>query len=270
VSDQEWAAAHRAESPRRVIQPENRFDGRIMRSAAVVLVPDEISSDGREALDGRAGGSSRKTLTASRTDAVRMKALIVLGHPASSSLNHALADAVVSTWRDAGCEVTYHDLAAEGFDPRLTEDEARGKPSMDPLVRTHISELRASDLLALIHPNCWGAPPAIMKGWIDRVFAPDAAYTFAKGTDAGDEPIGLLRTRAALVINTGNTPASREQTVFGDPLERIWRDCVLQYCGIQHVIRSLFSVVATSGPDERARWLAEARALATRAYDLAC
>ncbi len=203
-------------------------------------------------------------------DAITMKALIVLGHPAPFSLNHALADAIASTWRDAGCEVTYHDLTAEGFDPRLTADEVRGKPSMDPLVQTHISELRASELLAVIHPNCWGAPPAIMKGWIDRVFAPNAAYTFAKGADAGDEPIGLLRTRAALVINTGNTPASREQTVFGDPLERIWRDCVLRYCGIQHVIRSLFGVVATSGPDQRERWLAEAKGLARQAHDLVC
>jgi NAD(P)H dehydrogenase (quinone) len=198
-----------------------------------------------------------------------MKALIVLGHPGPSSFNHALAAAIASTWRDAGCEVTCHDLAAEGFDPRLTCEEARGKPSMDPLVQTHIRELRACDLLGVVHPNCWGAPPAMMKGWIDRVFAPDAAYTFAKGADAGDEPIGLLRTRAALVINTGNTPVLREQAVFGDPLERIWRDCVLQYCGVRHVIRSLFGVVATSDPEQREGWLAEARALATRAHDLA-
>jgi NAD(P)H dehydrogenase (quinone) len=202
--------------------------------------------------------------------AIAMKALIVVGHPAPSSFNHALAGTIASTWRDVGCDVTYHDLTAEGFDPRLTGDEARGKPSMDPLVQTHISELRASDLLAVIHPNCWGAPPAIMKGWIDRVFAPDAAYTFAKGADAGDEPIGLLRTRVALVINTGNTPASREQGVFGDPLERIWRDCILKYCGIQHVIRALVGVVATSGPEERERWLAEAKAHAKHAHDLVC
>ena len=51
----------------------------------------------------------------------------------------------------------------------------------------------------------------MMKGWIDRVFAPEAAYTFAKGADSGDDPIGLLRTRAALILNTGNTPAEREK-----------------------------------------------------------
>jgi hypothetical protein len=60
-------------------------------------------------------------------------------------------------------------------------------------------------------------PLTIMKGWMDRVFAPGAAYAFEKGADTGDEPIGLVRTWSALVINTGNTPAAREQSVFGDP-----------------------------------------------------
>jgi putative NADPH-quinone reductase len=198
-----------------------------------------------------------------------MNALIVVGHPTPGSLNHSLAAAIASAWGNLGCDIAYHDLAAEGFDPRLTAAEARGRPSEDPLVQTYIKELRASDLLAVVHPNCWGAPPAIMKGWIDRVFAPNAAYTFAKGTDAGDEPIGLLRTRAALVINTGNTPATREHSVFGDPLERIWRDCILRYCGVRHVIRCLFGVVATSTPDEREHWLDQTRAEATRAYELA-
>ncbi len=59
-----------------------------------------------------------------------------------------------------------------------------------------------------------------MKGWIDRVFAPNAAYAFEKGEDAGDVPVGLLSTRAALILNTGNTVPDREQSLFGDPLDR--------------------------------------------------
>jgi putative NADPH-quinone reductase len=198
-----------------------------------------------------------------------MKALVVVGHPAPGSFNRALGEAIRETWATAGCEVRFHDLVEEGFDPRLTAGEARGQASADPLVRTHIAELRDSDLLAVIHPNCWGAPPAIMKGWIDRVFAPDAAYGFAKGVDEGDVPVGLLTTKVALVVNTGNTPMGREREVFGDPLERMWRDCILTYCGVRHVMRSLFGVVATSSDDERRRWLAEVAALAARAVALA-
>ena len=198
-----------------------------------------------------------------------MKALVVVGHPAPGSFNRAIADAIREAWAAAGCEVRFHDLVEEGFDPRLTPEEARGKASADPLVHRHIAELRDSALLAVVHPNCWGAPPAIVKGWIDRVFAPDAAYGFAKGVDQGDVPVGLLTIKAALIINTGNTPLDREHDAFGDPLERMWRDCILRYCGVRHVMRSLFGVIATSSPDERRAWLAETAGLAGKAVALA-
>jgi putative NADPH-quinone reductase len=198
-----------------------------------------------------------------------MKALVVVGHPAPHSFNRAIADAIRAAWEKAGCDVRFHDLVEEGFDPCLTADEARGQASTDALVRRHIAELRGSDLLAVVHPNCWGAPPAIVKGWIDRVFAPDAAYGFAKGVDQGDVPIGLLTTKVALVINTGNTPPDREALVFGDPLDRMWRDCILRYCGVQHVMRLLFGVIATSSDEERRQWLTQAGSLAEKAVAMA-
>ena len=146
---------------------------------------------------------------------------------------------------------------------------AGGLATADPLVRQHIAQLRDSDLLAVVHPNCWGAPPAIVKGWIDRVFAPDAAYGSIKGVDQGDVPVGLLAAKVALVINTGNTPLDREREAFGDPLERMWRDCILRYCGVGEVMRALFGVVATSSEDERRHWLLEAATLAEKAAALA-
>lgn len=196
-----------------------------------------------------------------------MKALVVVCHPAADSFNHALAQAVRAAWTSAGCDVVFHDLYAEGFDPLLSASEARGMPTADETVAAHIAELRACDLLAVVHPNCWGAPPAMMKGWIDRVFAPEAAYTFAKG-DSG-EAIGLLRMRAALILNTGNTAAEREKNHFGDPLDQIWRQCILDFCGVKHVSRALFGVVATSSGDERRAWLEQAGRMARETWKLA-
>ena len=195
-----------------------------------------------------------------------MRAIVVVGHPAPDSFNHALAKLVADTWRQAGCDVAFHDLTAEAFDPRLTAAEARGAMTTDPLVQAHIADLVAADLLCVVHPNCWGAPPAIMKGWIDRVFAPNAAYAFAKGEDAGDAPSGLLPLRGALILNTGNTPVAREDAVFGDPLGRIWRDCVLGYCSKAHVERALFGVVATSTDADRAGWLVQTKTRATAVH----
>ena len=198
-----------------------------------------------------------------------MKALIVLGHPAPHSFNHALAEAILQTWADAGCDVAFHDLAAENFDPRMTAAEMREGATSDPTVQRHIADLCAADLLAVVHPNTWGAPPAIMKGWIDRVFAENAAYGFAKGVDLGDAPIGLLKIKSALVINTGNTPPDRERDVFHDPLDHIWRTCILGYCGVPCVTRQLFGVLATSTAADRAAWLNETQTLAKTCFNQA-
>lgn len=188
-----------------------------------------------------------------------IKALVVLGHAVPDSFNHAIAQEIESAWRGLQCSVALLDLVKLSFDPRLTAGEARGHPTGDPMVSAHIDLLRAADLLAFVHPNCWGAPPAIMKGWIDRVFAPGVAYAFEKGEDAGDAPIGLLKTRAALVVNTGNTEPTREQEIFGDPLDRMWRHCILRYCGVASIRRHLFGVIATSTHRQRLAWLAEVR-----------
>lgn len=195
-----------------------------------------------------------------------MKALVVLGHPAPDSFNHALAKTICQTWADAGCDVIFHDLAAENFDPRMTATEAREGASADPTVQRHVAELCAADLLAVVHPNCWGAPPAIMKGWIDRVFAENAAYGFEKGAGLGAAAFGLLNIRSALVINTGNTPLDREETHFHDPLDHIWRRCILGFCGVPHVTRRLFGVIATSAPADRATWLDKTAALAQETW----
>lgn len=198
-----------------------------------------------------------------------MKALIVLGHPAPGSFNHALAETIRQTWADVGCDVIFHDLAAIGFDPRMTAAEAREGASTDPTVLRHIADLCSADLLAVVHPNTWGAPPAIMKGWIDRVFAENAAYGFEKGVDHGDTPVGLLKIKSALVINTGNTPLDREVNHFHDPLDHIWRTCILGFCGVPHVTRRLFGVVATSTQDDRKAWLAETAHLAEKTLTVA-
>lgn len=107
----------------------------------------------------------------------------------------------------------------------------------------------------------------MVKGWIDRVFAPEAAYTFAKG-DSGDA-IGLLRARAALILNTGNTEADREENHFGDPLDQIWRRCILDFCGVKHVSRALFGVVATSSANDRRAWLEQAGKMARDMWEQA-
>lgn len=184
--------------------------------------------------------------------------LLVAAHPDPDSFTLALARRMAAAATAAGATVTFHDLYRTAFDPRLTVAEARGQPSDDPLVKAHIHDLVTADALIVLHPNWWGGPPALLKGWIDRVFAPGAAYDFEKKIDEGGLPIPLLRTRAALIVNTSNTAEAREATVFGDPLERMWRDCLLGFCGVQIIDRWVLRIIATSTPEQRAAWLSDA------------
>ncbi|MFC7546723.1 NAD(P)H-dependent oxidoreductase [Plantactinospora sp. GCM10030261] len=174
--------------------------------------------------------------------------MIVLGHPRAGSFCHALSDQVRTTLAAASLPVTVYDLYAEGFEP------VRGG---DALVERHRDELAHADGLVVVHPNWWGKPPAIVAGWLDRVIVPGVAYELP---DAAGEPTGLLRLRGAVVLNTGDTPLGRERDVFGDPLDAIWRRCVLDFCGVppSSVHRRLFGPLASSTERDRAAWLAEA------------
>ncbi|MFE7564791.1 NAD(P)H-dependent oxidoreductase [Kitasatospora sp. NPDC057500] len=189
-----------------------------------------------------------------------MRVGVYLAHPKPGSFNHALFDAVVDELREHGAEVVAHDLYAEGFSPLLTAGEtetvAASGTAGDARLALHREEVAALDALVLVHPNWWGMPPAVLAGWVQRVMVPGVAYKL--GTADG-EPVGLLRAGRALVLNTSDTPETREREEFGDPLERIWAACVLPYVGVTDVRRRVFRTVTDSSGAERAQWLRQAR-----------
>lgn len=190
-----------------------------------------------------------------------MKILVVLGHPDPGSLNHAIARAVCDDMRDAGHDVVFRDLYAERFDPLLFAGEIPKDADIPEPIQSHCRDLCSADGLVIVHPNWWGQPPAILKGWIDRVFRPGITYRFADGDTGAGIPIGLLRAKAVVVLNTSNTEESREQTAFGDPLEAIWRRCIFDLCGVRSVHRRMFRVIVTSTREQRMAWIEEAKTL---------
>lgn len=195
-----------------------------------------------------------------------MRILIVLGHPHPGSLNHAIAHAVRGDLLEAGHEVVFHDLYAEHFDPLLIADEIPESGNVPTVIQAHCDELRLADGIVIVHPNWWGQPPAILKGWIDRVVRPGVAYRFEEGDGGEGIPIGLLRAKAAVVLNTSNTQEVREQAALGDPLEAIWRRCIFDLCGVRSFYRRMFTVVVTSTGAQRAAWIEEAKELCRRAF----
>jgi NAD(P)H dehydrogenase (quinone) len=187
-----------------------------------------------------------------------MRISIILAHPTAGSFNHAIALKAVKVLKRNGHDVFSHDLYEERFDPLLTDAEIPQQAALPPEIKRHCLEISEADGIVIIHPNWWGQPPAILKGWIDRVIRPGIAYEFLEGDEGEGIPKGLLKARAALIFNTSNTPAEREQSVFGDPLESLWKNCIFGLCGVENVYRKMFRVVVTSSAGERAQWLQEA------------
>ncbi len=195
-----------------------------------------------------------------------MNILVIVAHPREGSFNHAIAETAAGTIRELGHEALFHDLYRERFDPILPDSEIPGDGDVDPVVMRHCDELRSSGGIIIIHPNWWGQPPAILKGWIDRVIRPGVAYEFQEG-DAGEGvPSGLLAGKTALVFNTSNTPVDRELALFGDPLELLWKNCIFDFCGIRAFSRRMFGVVVTSTPEKRRQWLSETGALVRKYF----
>jgi putative NADPH-quinone reductase len=195
-----------------------------------------------------------------------MKISIILAHPRQGSFNHAIAGTAAAMLRESGHEVLLHDLYGEKFDPLLPYDEIARNAALPEEISRHCSEIAAADGIIIVHPNWWGMPPAILKGWIDRVIRAGVAYRFAE-TDSGEGvPVGLLKAGAVIVFNTSNTPAVREQEVFGDPLERIWKDCIVSLCGIPCFHHRMFGVIVTSSEEERKTWLEEVGEITRRVF----
>lgn len=184
-----------------------------------------------------------------------MQVLVILGHPDKGSFNHAIAEAAVHSLRSNGHEAIFHDLYEEKFDPILPHSEAPKESPLDMVIRQHCSELAKADGIIIIHPNWWGQPPAILKGWVDRIIRAGVAYEFVEGDSGEGVPVGLLKAGTAVVFNTSNTLRERELKVFGDPLETLWKNCIFDLCGVKNFYRKMYGVIVTSTLEERKAWL---------------
>jgi NAD(P)H dehydrogenase (quinone) len=184
-----------------------------------------------------------------------MNVLVVVAHPNVQSFNRAIAESTVLTLQRNGHNVQFHDLYEERFDPILQDEEIARDAFLQTAIERHCSEVASAEGFVIVHPNWWGQPPAILKGWIDRVFRPGVAYEFQEGDSGEGVPIGLLRANAAIVFNTSNTPKEREEGAFGDPLETLWKNCIFDLCGVKNFYRKMFGIIVTSTPEQRKEWL---------------
>lgn len=184
-----------------------------------------------------------------------MRILIILGNQRPGSFCHAIAQTAADELAAAGHETIFHDLYAEQWDPVLPDDEIPKGSRRAAIVQQHCDELAAADGMLVIHPNWWSMPPAILKGWIDRVLCQGVAYDIAEG----GQIVGYLRKKMVVVWTTSNTPRDMELALYGDPLQKLWETCIFGFCGVENFYRRNFESIVMSTPQERAAWLEEVK-----------
>lgn len=131
-----------------------------------------------------------------------MQHLVVVAHPSEQSFTMSLARAYIAELDELGHRRELHDLYRMDFDPVFKAHElalANGRPDAD--VAAEQDCIRAAGALTVIYPLWWLTMPAIMKGYIDRVFARGFAYDSSHGTVHG-----LLNNKKCILITVSGAP----------------------------------------------------------------
>ncbi|KUF17784.1 MULTISPECIES: NAD(P)H oxidoreductase [Streptomyces] len=161
--------------------------------------------------------------------AARLKVLLVTGHPRSDSLTAQLARHARDRLTAAGHAVDLLDLEAEGFDPRMTPAD---EPDWDdphkeysPEVRAHMRRVADADVIVVVFPLWWFGLPALLKGWIDRVWNNGFAY--------GREDKLLVDKRMLWLGLVSYDEAQFAELGWEDVVTRVFRKGVSQFCGMR-------------------------------------
>jgi NAD(P)H dehydrogenase (quinone) len=136
-----------------------------------------------------------------------MRVLVVYCHPVPESFCASLRDMAMETLRSKGHETRLVDLHAEGFDPVMGAEERRAYndgPPADPALAPHLAHLRWAEAILFVYPTWWYGLPAMLKGWLDRVFAPGVAFDLPAGNGPIVPRLGHVGTLA--VVTTCGAP----------------------------------------------------------------
>lgn len=181
-----------------------------------------------------------------------MRHLIIYAHPNENSLNHHLLNTVVETLQLRNEEVVVRDLYTIGFDPVLSLDDMQGqrmgKVSDD--VKTEQEHISWAEQITFIYPIWWTGLPAMMKGFIDRVFSYGFAYRYDQGVQKG-----LLKGKKTVIINThGKSYEEYEKTGMDKALTLTSDNGIFIYSGLEIIRHLFFDKADKASPEDLEIW----------------
>ena len=190
--------------------------------------------------------------------------LVLKGHPAQSSFCDALADRYIAGAEAAGAQVQVICLRDLAFDPVLYEGYKQ-RQDWEPDLQTTVDAIQACDHLTLAFPMWWGQMPALLKGFIDRVFLPGVAFKYHDDDPFWDR---LYAGRSADAIVTMDTPPWYLRFAYRDPLPNMLKRQVLGFCGFKPARLYAFGPVRSQVKKKGEKWLAKAEKAGREAASL--
>ena len=163
------------------------------------------------------------------------KVLVILGHPSKQSFNNALAEAYAEGAKKAGAEVQKLAISDLKFDPILHDGYNRIQ-ELEPDLKKAQELIRWAEHIVWVYPTWWASMPALMKGFIDRIFLPGFAFNFRKGSPLWDKH--LKGRTSHLIVTMGGPPLYYRFALFS-PGIRMMDKGTLGFCGIKVKCRTI-------------------------------
>lgn len=181
------------------------------------------------------------------------KTLIINGHPDKKSLCFVLAESYKKGAELTGADCKLINLVDLDFNPILTFGY-RKVSELEPDLLQVQREILDADHLVFVYPNWWGTYPALLKGFIDRVFLPNFAFKYRDNSPLWD---GLLKGKSARLIVTMDTPKWYYWLIFRSPGHNSMKKGILGFCGIKPVRITSFAPIKSSDDKRRKQWIKE-------------
>ena len=178
--------------------------------------------------------------------------LIINGHPDSESFNWALSEAYKKGAEASGAHVEVLNIGELQFDSNLRFGY-RQRMELEPDLLAAQDKIRAANHIVWVFPSWWASMPAVMKGFIDRIFLPGFAFKYHEGKPF---PQQLLKGKSARLIVTMDAPGWYYRYVYGQPGLNIMKRVTLGFAGIHPIRVTQLTKVKFSTPEKRAKWLA--------------
>ncbi len=182
---------------------------------------------------------------------MKNRILIINGHPDKQSFCLALAERYKKGAESTGAECKFVNLIDLHFNPILAYGY-RVVSELEPDLLKIQQDILWAEHLVLIYPNWWGTYPALLKGFIDRVFLPNFAFKYHHNSLLWDK---LLKGKSARLVVTMDTPKWYYSLIYGSPVSNSMQKGILQFCGINPVRITTFSPVKLSDEKKRLEWL---------------